>query len=457
MQNKGSLAPGPNIFGVVRSASHFWQEPVEALLSDRARYGDIVRYQLGNKMIVHLICHPDHIEHVLLLNNRNYRKYTPHALLTEEIGGGLLLNNSESWLDQRRLVQPSFHPSYFERLSASTRLASAQTLQQWLEHRDGAQIDIEEEMSKLARLSVGQTVMGADVQNEFQNALDTAGGRLGLLLGNFGIEKKNPRFRQAVRVLDTRVYGIIEEHRKKLEEASAQGASLPAADILATLMAARDKDSGEGMSDKQLRDELITLLLAGYDTTSRTLTWAFYSLAQNPEVEKRLHQELREVLDGRTPTYNDLPNLRYTSLVIQEAMRLLPPNSIIARQAVGDDSIGGYKIPAGSVITLSQYLTHRHEEHWPNPEAFEPERFAPENVTGRHRFAYFPFGGGPRQCVGKGMAMMNVSLALAAMAQKFQLRLIPGHIVKFDMEVTLQPRGGLPMSLHARTVTPERL
>ena len=415
-------------------------------MRDRAQYGDIVRYQIGDKLVVHLICHPDHIEHVLLKNNKNYRKYTPHALLTQEIGGGLLLNNSESWLSQRRLIQPSFHPSFYERLSSSTRSASASMLEQWKSHSDGARIDIEEEMSKLARLSVGQTVMGTDVQNEFQHALDTAGGRLGLLLGNFGIEKKNPRFRNAVRVLDERVYGIIAAHRQKMEASP----DLAPTDILSTLMQARDKDSGEGMSDKQLRDELITLLLAGYDTTSRTLTWAWYSLAQNPEVEQKLHEELREVLNGRAPTNDDLPKLNYTSLVIQETMRLLPPNPIIARQAIADDNIGGYKIPAGSVIALSQYLTHRHEAHWDDVEAFQPERFAPESVAARHRFAYFPFGGGPRQCVGKGMAMMNVTLALATLAQNYRLSFVPNHVVKFDIEVTLQPRGGLPMTLHSR-------
>ena len=266
------------------------------------------------------------------------------------------------------------------------------------------------------------------------------------MLGNFGIEKKNPRFRNAVRVLDERVYGIIAAHRQKVE---ANPDAAPT-DILATLMMARDKDSGEGMSDKQLRDELITLLLAGYDTTSRTLTWAWYSLAQNPEVEQKLHDELREVLNGRAPTNDDLPKLTYTSLVIQETMRLLPPNPIIARQAIADDSIGGYKIAAGSVVALSQYLTHRHAEYWPDAETFEPERFSPESAARRHRFAYFPFGGGPRQCVGKGMAMMNVTLALATLAQNYRLRHLPNHAVKFDIEVTLQPRGGLPMTLHSR-------
>ncbi len=415
-------------------------------MHDRAQYGDIVRYQIGRKMIVHLLASPDHIEQVLLLNNKNYRKYTPHALLTQEIGGGLLLNNSESWLTQRRLIQPSFHPNFFERLSSSTRSASAQMLESWARLPNGAPIDIEHEMSKLARLSVGQTVVGEDVQHEFQHALDTAGGRLGLLLGNFGIEKKNARFRNAVRVLDERVYSIITKRRAQIEA----DANYEPTDILATLIAARDKDTNEGMSDKQLRDELITLLLAGYDTTSRTLTWAWYSLAQNPNVEALLHQEIDEVLGGRAPTNDDLPHLRYTSLVIQETMRLLPPNPIIARQALQDDQIGGFKIPAGSVVALSQYLAHRHDAHWDEADVFQPERFATENAAGRHRFAYFPFGGGPRQCVGKGMAMMNVALALATLAQKHRLRLPQNHKVRFDIEVTLQPRGGLPMTLHSR-------
>jgi cytochrome P450 len=204
------------------------------------------------------------------------------------------------------------------------------------------------------------------------------------------------------------------------------------------------------MSDQQVRDEVMTLLLAGYETTSAALTWTWYLLSQHPEVEERLHAELETVLGGQVPTADRLGELPYTRMVIQEAMRLYPPAFGFTRHAVADDEIGGYFVPANSTIFLTPYYTHRHPLFWEEPDKFDPERFTPERSAGRPRFAYVPFGGGPRQCIGNTFAMMEAQLILATVAQRYQLRLVPGHLVEPQVLLTVRPRFGLPMMLEAR-------
>jgi cytochrome P450 len=242
--------------------------------------------------------------------------------------------------------------------------------------------------------------------------------------------------------LDKVLYRLIAERRR--------GASADSPDMLNAMLATTDKDTGEGMDDKQLRDEIVTLLFAGFDTTARTLTWAFHLLGQNPDSERRLQAELKETLNGRAPGYEDVPRLAYTSMFIHETMRIYPPNPVVGRQAKADDNIGGYHIPAGSIITLSQYLAQRNPQFWDQPEQFRPERFAPEAERGRHRFAHFPFGGGPRQCIGKGLAMMTTTTALAMIAQEYQFCAVPDHAIKYDLKVTFQSRNGIPATRHVR-------
>ena len=216
------------------------------------------------------------------------------------------------------------------------------------------------------------------------------------------------------------------------------------------LVFARDEETGQSMSDKQLRDEVMTIFLAGHETTANALGWTWYLLSRHPEVTRRLETELAEVLGGQTPTLDDLSKLNYTSMVIQEAMRLYPPVWIIGRNAVKADQIDGYDIPADSSIMLSPYVTHRHTNFWDNPEGFDPERFNPERAKGRPYFAYFPFGGGPRLCIGNNFALMEAKLVLATVAQRYRLELVPGHPVEPEPLVTLRPKHGLLMTLHPR-------
>jgi cytochrome P450 len=234
------------------------------------------------------------------------------------------------------------------------------------------------------------------------------------------------------------VYGIIAERRRTNEDTG---------DLLSLLMLTRDEETGEQMDDKQLRDEVLTMLVAGHETTATTLSWTFALLAQHPNVEQTLQAELARVLGGRIPTMADLPQLSYTRMVIDEVLRLYPPVYIFSRKVMKEDTIGGYRIPAGSSVDISPYITHRHPAFWDRPDAFEPERFAGEL---RHRFAYFPFSSGPRQCIGNNFALTEMQLVLATIAQRYQLHLLPNQQIEPEQLLTLRPRGGLPMVVKDR-------
>ena len=252
---------------------------------------------------------------------------------------------------------------------------------------------------------------------------------------------RNRRIQHYIRTLDEVVQVIITEHRRLGAEKD---------DLLSMLLAARDEETGEGMSDRQVRDEVMTLLLAGHETTSNALSWAWYLLSQNHDAESCLHAELEQVLGGRTPTVEDLPRLPYTRMVLEETLRLYPPAVGFNRKAMADDEVGGYFVSAGTLIWLSPYITHRHPDFWENPEVFDPERFSPERSAGRLHFAHFPFGGGPRLCIGNNFAMMEAQLVLATIAQRYCLRMVPGHQVEPQALLTLRPRDGLQMTLLER-------
>ena len=234
------------------------------------------------------------------------------------------------------------------------------------------------------------------------------------------------------------VYDIIVERRRAPEDRG---------DLLSMFMLAEDEDTGERMNDTQLRDEVMTIVLAGHETTANALTWTWYLLTQHPDVEAKLARELAEVLGGRVPTMRDLPQLPYTHMVIQESLRLYPPAYVFHRSAIAEDTIGGYPIPPGQVVSISPYVVHRHPSFWENPETFDPERFTPERVAGRHRFAFIPFAAGPRQCIGATFAMTEAQLVLATVAQRYRVRLVPDATVKPYTAITLRPLHGIQVTL----------
>ena len=444
--------PGPRTLSPLGSASALGRDPMRFALEMWHRYGDVVRFRFLF-WPAYVLYHPDQVKWVLQEHYRNYYKNFPNMKAAREIfGNGLFTNDGASWLRQRRLMQPAFHR---QRLAGFGRLMTEATdamLERWQRTSPGeVPLDIQIEMMRLTLRIAGLALFSHDLTNEVDRIGHTF-TTLGPLISKYATlpfpplrvpTPRNRRLLAGLGTLNTVVYAIIEERRK-------QPADTDAADLLGMLLSARDEETGEGMSDQQVRDEMLTLLLAGHETTATALTWTWYLLAQHPEVERRLHTELETVLAGREPSVEDLDALPYTRMVIQEALRLYPPAFGFTRFAVTEDEMGGYPIAANSVIFLSAYCTHRHPPCWEKPEVFDPERFTPERSAGRPRFAYFPFGGGPRQCIGNAFAMMEAQLVLATVAQRYALRLVPGHPVELQVLPTLLPRHGLPMTLHPR-------
>ena len=444
--------PGPRSLSPLGSAAALQRDPIRFALDIWQRYGDVVRFRFLF-WPAYVLYHPDQVKRVLQENHRTYSKNFPMMKVAQEIfGNGLFTNDGESWLHQRRLMQPSFH---HKRLTGFSRLMSEAAnvmLECWQNIDSGdAPLDIQQEMMRLTLRIAGLALFSYDLTNEVDRIGHTF-TTLGPLISRYTTlpfpplsipTPRNRRLLAGLNTLNTIIYTLINERRKQLTDTDAP-------DLLSMLLSARDEETGESMSDQQLRDEVLTLLLGGHETTAMALTWTWYLLSQHPEVERRLHTELDTVLLGQLPSVERLDALPYTRMVIQEAMRLYPPVFGFTRFAAASDEIGGYPVPAKSIIFLSAYCTHRHPAFWEEPEIFDPERFTPECSAGRPRFAYFPFGGGPRQCIGNAFAMMEAQLVLATVAQRYSLRLLPGHRVEPQVLLTMRPRYGLPMTLHPR-------
>jgi cytochrome P450 len=457
--------PGPRSLTPLGDLRAIQRDPLGTFLKGRERYGDVVRFR-GGIWYAYLVSHPDDIKHVLQDNNQNYRKGFSYEILKPVLGLGLLTNEGESWLTQRRLAQPAFHRQRVARYAGLMVDSVEAMLARWDARPQPSQpVDVFAEMTRLTLEVVTRTLLGGDPGE----GLDEVAGAVAELQEHvnyrathlFSLPEKYPtprnrRFHRRLRVLDATVYGIIERHRSDLRGRPAGGGPGAGADLLTMLLQARDADSGAGMSDRQLRDEVMTIFLAGHETTANALTWTWFLLSRHPEAELRLHDELDAVLGGRRPEYADLARLSYTRMVLEESMRLFPPAWAVGRYAVGGDEVGGFDIPAGSQLLMSQYVTHRHPAFWDRPETFDPERFTPEKAASRPRFAYFPFGGGPRMCIGADFAMIEAQLALATVAQRYRLRLVPGHKVVPDPLVTLRPRHGMLMHLQPRDRLRER-
>ena len=445
--------PGPRgnpVFGSMRD----FQRDKLGFIRSLTRYGDVARYRMAH-LTWYQVNHPDGIRRVLQENNRNYGKGSlTLGVFKPVVGEGLLTSEGALWLRQRRLMQPVFHKrsvAAFGSLMTDETLAMLERWQPAMQDR--APLDVPAEMARLT-LGIATTSLFHAHVGEEPGAIARAVNTLVEDLGyRFEVPfyppprvptPRNRRRREALRTVDRAVYGIIAERRRGGGEED---------DLLALLMGARDEATGEAMDDRQLRDEAITLFLAGHETTANALSWPFYLLATHPEAEMRLREELNEALgtgDGRrVPTMEDLPKLAYTKMVVDETLRLYPPAWITNRQAVAEDEILGHRIPAGAFVMLSPYVLHRHPEYWSDPDAFDPERFAPGQGSGRPRFAYFPFGGGPRQCIGQGMALVEAQLVLATVLGRCRLRPASDMLVEAEALATLRPRGGLPMTVEA--------
>jgi cytochrome P450 len=444
------VPPGPRGLPVLGSVVHFRRDPLNFLLEMRARYGDFVRFRILGKPAT-LVNDPEAIKELLVTKHRNFIKSRGLQRTKSLLGEGLLTSEGEYHLRQRRLVQPAFHRQRIASYAADMVRLAGDASTRWEQLPPGEQVDIAEEMTRLTLAIVAKTLFDADVEEEapeIKEALDVAVRMFFNMVLPFTEYLENLplpsmlRLKQARLRLDETIYRIIRERRESGEDHG---------DLLSMLLMAQDEEGdGSGMTDKQVRDEAMTLFLAGHETTANALSWAWYLLARHPEVEARLHEELDAVLQGRLPTFEDLEHLSYTRMVLSESMRLYPPAWILGRIALEECELGGYSIPAGSIVLTSQYLMHHDERYYPDPFRFDPLRWTEEAQAGRPRFAYFPFGGGPRLCIGESFAWMEGALVLATLAQRWRPRLLPGRPVEPHPLITLRPRHGIPMRLERR-------
>ena len=444
--------PGPKGKLIGGNFRAFRRDALSYLQQATKEHGDIVYFRFGPQH-VYFLNHPDHIKDVLVTHNQSFMKGRALQRSKRLLGEGLLTSEGDFHRRQRRLAQPAFHRGRIASYATVMTDLASRTTARW---HDGETLDISQEMMRLTLAIVGKTLFDADVEGEADEigaALTAVMELFDMLLMPFSeLLEKLPlphvrRFRRAKERLDETIYRIIEERRGSREDRG---------DLLSMLLSARDEEGdGSQMSDLQVRDEVMTLFLAGHETTSNALTWAWYLLSQYPEIEAKLHEELAAVLVGRPPTFEDVPRLRYTEMVLAEAMRLYPPAWAIGRLTLKDYEVGGYNVPAKSLVLLSQYVTHRDARFFPDPARFDPERWTPEAKESRPQFSYFPFGGGPRRCIGESFAWMEGILLIATLAQGWRMRLVANHRVEPMAVITLRPKYGMRMTVEKKVMSNE--
>src|SRR5262245_7963816 len=411
-------------------------------------YGDVVALRIGPRTL-YLVNHPDLIEEVLVHQARNYRKHYALRMNRLLLGNGLLSSEGDFWLRQPRLAQPPLHRDCISAYGSIMVELTRRMLAPW---QPGTVRDVHADMTQLTLEIIAKTLFDADVGGAAFDAGKALSDAQESFLARFQSlfpmpewvpTPGNLRLRRAIRRLDAIVYGFIQQRRASREEKD---------DLLSILLRARDED-GSQMTDQQLRDEAMTLFLAGHDTTALTLSWLWYALANHPEVDAKLSAELRAVLGDRPPTVEDLPHLPYADRVVREGMRLYPPAYAIGREALADGELGGFQVRRGQTLLLAQWVTHRDPRFWDDPEKFEPERWEPERAAKVPKYAYFPFGGGPRVCIGNNFAMIEAALLLAEIARRFRFERVEKEPVRPRPSLTLRPERGILMQLHSRQET----
>lgn len=438
--------PGPR--GKLLSGSLYdaWEDPLGLFLRGTREHGDFVNFRFAWLSYI-LIADADAAHHVLVENAKRYHKSPNYQGLKVMLGDGLLTSEGELWRRQRKLAQPAFHRESLVSFAEAMVGSTEQMLARW-QDGGGQRFDMHSEMMRLTFRIVGQTLLSTDLEDEaseFGASLNVA-----LHWANDYVESvvrvppwvptpHNLRFRKAQRAIEGVVGRVVAQRRAD---------PTPRKDLLAMLMAATDDTTGQGMSDKLLRDELLTLTLAGHETTANALSFIFYLLARHPEVATRAKAEVDRVLLGRAPSLADLPNMPYIRALIEESLRLYPPAWVVERQNLEPDELGGYAIPKGSIVGISPYALHRNPRYFPDPERFDPDRFL--RPSDRPKLAFMPFGGGPRVCIGNAFAMMELQLIVPMILSRFELALAPGFELALDPSVTLRPKHGVTMDRRAR-------
>jgi len=445
LTRKLSKAPGPGTLSFLLNLPQFRKDPLGGFFQAALTYGDVVRYR--GVWVSHQLSHPDQIQQVLQANVANYRKGRGYNILKLSLGEGLLTSEGALWQRQRKMTQPSFQGQQVASFVATMAKNALAMLGRWEDYASRSQpFDVVPEFMRLTLNIAAQVLFTTNLEDETESIRRTLDiGRDYSVQRAWSIfppplavpTRRNREYRGAL----AHIHGIIDRIIAERRRAPAR-----IADLLTMLMEARD-ENGAPMSDKQLRDEVITLLTAGHETTTLALAWTCFLIGTRPEVMERMAAEAA-FLNGRTPAYEDLMKLRYSRMVVEETMRLYPPVWTLARTAVNNDEIGGFYVPAGSEILIFPYITQRHPKWWKDADVFQPERFAPENSAARPRYAYLPFGAGPRTCIGQNFAMTEILVVLALILQRFRFRLaLDPATVHPEPSVTLQPRPGVVVRL----------
>lgn len=437
--------PGPKGKFLLGNLIDYTRDPVNYALACSREYGDIVPLRLLH-LKFYLLNNPDYSEYVLVNHSRDFHKPRLIQLVKPFMGNGLISSEGDFWLSQRRLIQPAFHKDRIAGYAQTMVEYTQKMLKTW----DNGQVrDLHEAMMHLSMHIICKTLFNADVNKDAKNLAAAFDG----IVKEFGRRVKNPlvlpekiptpgnrRFVKAISDLDQALYRIIQERRKNEDDKG---------DLLSMLLQVHDENN-ERMSDQQLRDEMVTLFVAGHETTAATLSWAWYLLGQNPQVEAKIVAEIDRVLGGRPPTFADIPQLIYSDMVVKETMRVYPNAAIFGRRAIKDFELGGYKLPAGTEVWLSPYIAQRDPRYFEQPEEFKPERWENDLAKRIPRFAYFPFSAGPRQCIGNSFAQMEILLVLVTILQQFHLKLASNKPLQTEFIGSLRPKSKLEMVLTRR-------
>ena len=406
-------------------------------------HGDAAYFRVANRHSM-LLSHPDDIEQVLVTENRRFIKNYALIFLRPLLGNGLLLNEGEAWLRQRRLIQPAFSRSRVESYTAAMADCTEHLMADW---RAGETVEMAAAMMRLTMTIAARTLLGIDISGKFKEVADCLEAVMYDFLARFGASiplpywmptPRNLRLRRTIRRLDCVLQQLIDDRR---------AAGTMGNDFLSILLQARDEDDGTGISDRQIRDEVMTMFLAGHETTANALAWTWYLLAHHSDVQSRVHAESHQVLAGRMPTVADIPKLTYCDQVIRETMRLYPPAYVIGRRPLEDITIGEHFIPKQTNVLMSQWIVHRDARWYERPLEFDPSRWTAEFVAKLPKYAYFPFGGGPRGCIGNTFAMFEATLILAQIAQRFSFEVVSQEPVGIQPAVTLRPAAAIELRL----------
>jgi cytochrome P450 len=445
----GRPIPGPRGHPVLGSIRDIQRDNVQAFMDAWSEYGDIVHFR--GPLTINLLVHPDYVERVLRDNVANYpRPDFVTDKLKSIVGDGLVAAEGERWANARRVAQPGFDPDRVKGYGQTMIQTTGEMLERWSGYAErGDPLDIKSEMMHISLANLATALFKFDLRealDDIEPAVYYALSHTNRRLTSPVDPQKLPlpstrRFNATLNALNAVIYRIIGEHRK----------TKSVEDFVGMLLDSQDPETGRPITDKRARDEVIGFFIAGHETVSSALTWSFYLLSQNPDCWRKLKAEVDEVLQGRTPTVEDVPNLKYTEYVLLEAMRLYPPIFVLMRRAVNDDIVGGYHIPRGATVVLCAYVTHRHPDFWDNPEGFDPERFTRERSAHLPRMAYFPYGGGPRKCIGNTFAALEMPLVLAMVTQRYRANLVPGQVVFPEPAISLRPRD--PLMMHVERVS----